>query len=313
MSSFSSVQAEEGLLQSRPSALGNRDAQECASALAAGEVAGFYQSYSLAPTWEDRWFCLEHVATANSQPGLVPIDASLIDAWVAGWPDHPVPLLVRAAMAAFNGENAEADLARVAAVEPGNPLVHGLQVVGRSQTGQGDLEEPLASMLSIEPLYEPHVRFLRSLGPNADGDAETATAFARSVDDVVPVASPLRGLLPLAAIEIILAEEPDDLKACLDRYDLSAAIMMAAGQSVFHPDFVGRPSIPGVKAMTAFMVVLLLLGEDDLALMLHRRLDGVFADWPFSLVAPPSMVAWHDLGRHMAQNAPTAALAGERS
>lgn len=313
MSSFSSVQAEEGLLQSRPSAMGHREAQDCAAALAAGEVAGFYHSYSLAQTWEDRWFCLEHVATASAQPELPPIDASLIDAWVSGWPDHPVPLLVRAATAAFNGANAESDLARLDAIETGNPLVHGLRVVDRSQTGHGDLEQPLGAMLAIDSLYEPHVRFLRSLGPNAGGDAESATAFARSVDAVVPVGSPLRALLPLAATEIILAEQPDDLDACLDHHGLRRDIMMAAGQSVFHPDFQSEPSIPAAKAMTAFMVGMVLLGEDDLGLMLHRRLDGVFADWPFSLVASPSMVAWHDLGRHMAQNAPTAAHAGERS
>jgi len=87
---------------------------------------------------------------------------------------------------------------------------------------------------------------------------------------------------------------------------------MAAGQSVFHPAFAGPHSVAGVKAMTTFVVALVLLGEDDLALMLHRRLDGAFADWPFSLLASPSMASWNELGRHMAQNAPTAAAAGNR-
>ncbi len=292
--------------------MGHREAHECASALVAGDVAASYQSYSIAPTWEDRWFCLEHIARHNDERTDHPIDDSLIDAWVGGWPDHPVPLLVRAAMAAFNGRDASEDLARVHAIEPGNPLVHGLEVVDRATSGLGDLETPLGAMLSIESLYEPHVHFLRALGPNGGGDLEAALTFARSVDEVVPPGSALRAMVPLAAIEVILAEQPEDHLACLDGHGLRSLIMMAAGQSVFHPDFVGLPSIPGAKAMTAFIVALVLLGEDDLALMLHRRLDVVFADWPFSLLATPSLVAWVELGRHMAENAPTSAAAGNR-
>lgn len=321
MTSFSSVQADEALLQIRPPALGHREAHESASALVSGDVAGCFESFSSAPTWEDRWFCLEHIATrapSGIAPAvapaheLAPIEPSLIEAWVSGWPGHPVPLLVRAAIAAFAGGDPTADLHAVAAVEPDNPLVHGLHVVHRAATGVGDLEAPLAQMLAVDPLYEPHVRFLRSLGPNGDGDAETALAFARSVDDVVPAASPLRAMVPLAAIEVILAEQPEDHLGCLDAYGFRPLIMMAAGQSVFHPNFVGHPSIPGVKAMTAFLVALELMGEDDLALMLHHRMNGVFADWPLSLLGPPSMNAWTDLGRHMAQNAPAAASAGQR-
>lgn len=292
--------------------MGHREAHECASALVVGDVAACYQSYSVAPTWEDRWFCLEHVATHNAEGGATPIDHTLVDAWVDGWPDHPVPLLTRAATAAFNGQDAEQDLARVEALEPENPLVHGLRLVARSTSGVGDLEEPLGQMLAIDSIYEPHVHFLRGLGPNRDGDVEAMLAFARTVDEVVAPGSPLRALVPLAAIEVILAEKPADHLACLDGYGLRSSIMSAAGQSVFHPDFVGRPSIPGVKAMTAFMVGLVLLGEDDLALMQHRRLDGVFADWPFSLLSPPSMSSWLELGRHMTQNAPTCAAAGGR-
>ena len=97
MHSFSSVQGEEGLLRSRPAAMGHREAQACASALAAGDVTSFYDSYTVASSWEDRWFCLEHVATVGNQTTLPPIDSALIDAWVQGWPDHSLPLLVRAA------------------------------------------------------------------------------------------------------------------------------------------------------------------------------------------------------------------------
>lgn len=312
MHSFSSVQAEEGLLQSRPAAMGHREAQACASALAAGDVTSFYDSYSMVRTWEDRWFCLEHVATVGHQPDLPPIDASLIDAWVQGWPDHPVPLLVRAAMSAFQGAGAAEDLARLAVIESGSPVVDGLVVVDRAHTGIGDLEAPLASMLAVEPLYEPHVHFLRSLGPGGGGTIDDVVSFARSVDETVPAGSSLRAMVPLAAIEVILAEKPEDLMACLDQHGLRDGIMMAAGQSVFHPAFVGRPLIADVKAMTAFMVALLLLGEHDLALMLHRRLDGVFSDWPFSLLTPPSMPGWLEIGRHMSQNAAEAAAAGAR-
>ena len=297
--------------------MGHRDAHECASALVVGDVAGCYQAYSAAVTWEDRWFCLEHVAHHNDthcdDEGVGhPIDESLIDAWVEGWPDHPVPLLMRAALDAFNGRDASADLVLAHAIEPGNPLVHGLEVISRASSGVGDLETPLGAMLAIDSLYEPHVHFLRALGPNGGGDLDAALDFARAVDDVVPAGSPLRAMVPLAAIEAILAEHPSDHLAFLDDLGLRSLIMMAAGQSVFHPDFIGPTSVAGVKAMTAFTVALVLLGEDDLALMLHRRLDGVFADWPFSLLAPPSMASWMELGRHMTQNAPTAAAAGSR-
>lgn len=312
MNSFSSVQAEEALQQIRPPALGHRDAHGCASALVGGDVAGCYQTYSTAPTWEDRWFCLEHVARHNVEGALHPIDASLIDAWVDGWPDHPVPLLMRAATTAFNGGDASADLARVRAIEPDNPLVHGLEVVSRAASGVGDLEGPLGQMLAVDSLYEPHVHFLRALGPNGGGDLEAALTFARAVDEVVPAGSVLRAMVPLTAIEAILAEQPEDHLVFLEHHGLRSLIMMAAGQSVFHPDFVGPHSVAGVKAMTAFAVALVLLGEDDLALMLHRRLDGVFADWPFSLLAPPSMASWIEMGRHMEQNAPASAAAGSR-
>lgn len=292
--------------------MGHRDAHGCASALVVGDVAGCYQTYSTAPSWEDRWFCLEHVARHNAEGALHPIDYELLDAWVDGWPDHPVPLLMRAAMVAFAGRDAGSDLARIRALEPDNPLVYGLQVVTRAACGVGDLETPLGEMLAIDSLYEPHVHFLRALGPNGGGDLEAAMTFACAVHEVVPAGSVLRAMVPLAAIEVILAEQPDDHLEFLDGHGLRSLIMMAAGQSVFHPDFVGPASVPGVKAMTAFIVALELLGEDDLALMLHRRLDGVFADWPFSLLAPPSMASWLEIGRLMAQNAPASAAAGSR-
>jgi len=312
MNSFSSVQAEEALRQSRPPAMGHRDAHACASALVAGDVAACFQAYFSAETWEDRWFCLEHVARHNVEGTGHPIDASLIEAWVGGWPDHPVPLLMRASLHAFNGRDASADLALVDAIEQNNPLVHGLAVVSRTSCGIGDVEASLGAMLAIDSLYEPHVHFLRALGPNSSGDLDAAVAFARGVDEMVPTGSPLRAMVPLAAIEGILAEQPADHLEYLNDLGLSSSIMMAAGQSVFHPDFDGPSSVPAVKAMTAFAVALVLLGEADLALMLHRRLDGVFADWPFSLLASPSMTSWVELGRHMAQNAPSSAAAGGR-
>lgn len=312
MNSFSSVQAEEALGQSRPPAMGHRDAHQCASALVIGDVAACYQVYSAAATWEDRWFCLEHIARHNTEGPSNPIDESLIDAWVEGWPDHPVPLLVRSALDSFNGRDASVDLALVHAIEQDNPLVYGLDVVNRASSGVGDLEQSLGAMLAIDSLYEPHVHFLRALGPSGGGDLDGALTFARSVDEVVASGSPLRSMVPLAAIEAILAEQPSDHLAFLEDLELRSLIMMAAGQSVFHPRFVGPTTVPGVKAMTAFTVALVLLGEDDLALLLHRRMDGAFADWPFSLLAPPSMLAWEELGRHMVQNAPTAAAAGSR-
>lgn len=312
MSSFSSVQAEAALLQTRPRALGHREAHECASALVVGDVAACYQSYSNVASWEDRWFCLEHIARHNGETAGPPIDFSLVDAWVSGWPGHPAPLLVRAASAAFNGGHAEADLDVLGALEPGNPLVPGLRVVARATSSVGDADTPLGEMLAIEAIYEPHVMFLRRLGPNGGGDIDSMLTFARSVDEVVPAGSPLRSMVPLAAIEVVLAEQPEDHLGCLDEYGLRSSIMMAAGQSVFHPDFVGPPSIPGIKATTAFLVALELLGEDDLALMLHRRLDGLFADWPLSLIAQTTMASWHELGRHMLHNSSTAAAAGDR-
>lgn len=312
MNSFSAVQGDEALLQSRPPAMGHREAHECASALVIGDVADCYQSYSAAPSWEDRWFCLEHVARYNQSETGLTIDESLINAWIEGWPDHPVPLLVRAAVHAFSGRDASRDLARIQALEPSNPLTHGLDVVNRASTGVGDLEAPLGAMLAIDSLYEPHVHFLRALSSNGDGDVGEALSFARSVDEVVPAGSPLRAMVPLAAIEAMLSEQPTDHLAFLEDQGLRSLILMAAGQSVFHPNFTDQDTVPGVKAMTAFAVALLLLGEDDLALMLHRRLDGVFADWPFSLVATPSMSSWVEVGRRMAQNAPTAAAAGHR-
>jgi hypothetical protein len=120
-------------------------------------------------------------------------------------------------------------------------------------------------------------------------------------------------MLPLAAVEVMLQERPEDHLACLEGLGLVDDIMMAAGQSVFHPAFEGPPSVPAIKAMTAFTVALVLLQQDDLALMLHRRLDGVFADWPLSLLVPPSTTSWIELGRLMAKNAPAAAISGERA
>ena len=168
-------------------------------------------------------------------------------------------------------------------------------------------------MLAVEPLYEPHAHFLRSQGPRGGGDIDSLVVFARSVDEVVPAGSPLRAMVPLAAVEVLLAEQPDDHLSCLAEHDLTGPIMMAAGQSVFHPDFIGPPSIPAIKAMTAFTVTLVLLGEDDLALSLHRRLDGRFADWPLSLLCSPGIAEWQQLGQRMTERAHEAALAGGRA
>lgn len=305
MSSFSSVQAEEALQQVRPPALAHREAHECASALLVGDVAACYRAFSEAVSWEDRWFCLEHVASQS-------VDRAFVDSWVDGWPDHPLPLMVRSAIDAFGPGSAAADLDRITEIEPENPLGFGLQIVDLTSRGGGDVEEPLGQMLAIEPLYEPHARYLRGLGPGSGGDIEAVIGFARSVDDVVPEGSPLRAMVPLAAVEVMVAERPEDHLACLDGYELRGALMMAAGQSVFHPRFVGPPSIPAIKAMTAFLVGLMLLGEDDLALMLHRRLDTVFADWPLSVLVPPSTSSWLELGRRMAENGLAAAANGNR-
>lgn len=305
MSSFSSVQADDALQQIRPPALAHREAGECAAALLAGDVSACYQFYSEAATWEDRWFCLEHIATQ-------PIDRELLDAWVDGWPDHPLPLLVRAAIDAFGPGPATSDLDRVVEIEPASPLGFGLQIVDRISQGSGDVEHPLGEMLALDPLYEPHVRYLRSQGPAGGGNIEAMIAFARSVDEVVAPGSPLRAMVPLAAVEVMVAERPQDHLTCLDGHGLRSSMMMAAGQSVFHPRFIGPPSIPGIKAMTAFLVGLMLLGEDDLALMLHRTLDNLFADWPLSLLVSPSTDSWLELGRHMAENGPAAAAAGSR-
>lgn len=305
MGSFSSVQAEEALQQIRPPALGHRGAHECASALLVGDVAACYQTFSEMGAWEDQWFCLEHMATQK-------VDRDLIDAWADGWPDHPLPLLVRAATDVFANRPGGTDLARVLSIEPENPLATGLQVVDAAGGGTGDIESALGQMLVVEVLYEPHAHFLRWQGPRGQGDVASMLAFARSVDDVVPVGSPLRAMLPLAAVEIMLSEEPEDHLQCLGGYDLIDAIMMAAGQSVFHPTFATPPDVPGIKAMTAFIVALVLLHEEDLALSLHRRLDGHFADWPVSLLMPPSTAAWNQLGRHMADKAQDAALLGQR-
>ncbi len=306
MGSFSSVQAEEALQQIRPPALGHRAAHECAAALAVGDVSTSYKVYSEAGTWEDRWFCLEHVAGQ-------PIDRSLIDAWVDGWPDHPLPLMVRAAVDVFAHRSGSADLASALAVEPNDPVALGLQVIDLAGAGAGDIEGSLGAMLATEALYEPHVRLLRAEGPRGGGDVASLLGFARSVIDVVPAGSPLRAMMPLAAVEVMLAENPEDHLACLESHGLVDDIMMAAGQSVFHPSFEGPPSIPAIKAMTAFTVALVLLRQEDLALMLHRRLDGLFADWPLSLLVPPSTTSWIQLGRHMAENASSAARTGNRA
>ena len=306
MGSFSSVQAAEALQLIRPPALGHRAAHECALALQVGDINACYQAFAAAGSWEDRWFCLEHVASQE-------LDRDLVDAWVDGWPDHPLPLLVRSAFDTLAGRDASHDLAHVLAIEPDNPLALGLQVTDIAGGGPGDIETALGKMLAVDALYEPHAHFLRAQGPRGNGDIASMLAFARSVDDIVPIGSPLRAMVPLAAVEVMLAEQPDDHLACLEGYELPDAIMMAAGQSVFHPTFDGPPSVPGIKAMSAFTVALVLLQQDDLALMLHQGLDGHFADWPLSLLCTPSTAAWNQLGQHMTDKAQHAALAGDRA
>ena len=198
-------------------------------------------------------------------------------------------------------------------MQPIDPVALGLQIVDLAGAGVDGIEGPLGAMLATEALYEPHVRLLRAEGPRGGGDIASLLAFARSVGDVVPAGSPLRAMVPLAAVEVMLAERPDDHLACLESHGLVDDIMMSAGQSVFHPSFEGPPSIPAIKAMTAFTVALVLLQQDDLALMLHRRLDGLFADWPLSLLVPPSTASWIRIGSHMAENASSAARSGNRA
>ncbi len=270
--------------------LGHAWAASFTAAVVADDPHAALETYGAAPSWEDRWFCLELGAA-------VPGADRVADAWCAAWRDHPLPRLLRAAAGAFAGDEAIAPLLdELGGAYPGDPVVDGLALVLGAELGSGaiELEPHLAELMAKAALYEPHVRFLTACSPTNGGSVDAMVDFGRTVCEVVPPGSPLRAMMPLAAIGAMVAEEPDDHLAYLTDTGLVDDVLMAAGQSVFHPAFEGQSRIPAMKAMNAFAVGLSLAANDDLALALVDRLGESYTDWPLALLGPPSQETWRE-------------------
>jgi hypothetical protein len=267
------------------------------------------EAYAAAPSWEDRWFCIEHAS-------LTELDPVLLDSWCEGWPEHVLPFLTRGAVRARQGHpEAESDLARASQLDESSPIPWGLRVVaGRAAgTNGARLDHLLTEMIPRATLYEPHVEFLRSLGVRNGGTVDGPVEFARTVCDLVPAGSTLRALLPLAAIDAIMTEVPDDHLAYLRDTGLFDDVLMAAGQSVFHPDFDAQSFVPSLKAMNAFAIMLSLMAQDDLALLLVNRIGGAFTLWPLSLLGSADIATWNELRDRLIDKAPLVAAANGRA
>lgn len=289
--------------------LGHSWAQAFAAGVGSADLNGALQAYSEAPSWEDRWFCVEYASRFE-------LDRQLLDSWCQGWPDHVLPFLTRGALLAAAGDPAAiADIERAAVLDPTSPIPQGLRLAaGRFMREPFmNLEPHLAEMMPKASLYEPHVHFLLAASASNGGSTSSMIDFARTVCEVVPAGSPLRGLMPLAAIDAMLVDQPADHQAYLHEQGLYDDVLMAAGQSVFHPDFEGQASVPSLKAMNAFLVALMLLGQEDLALMLSNRLGNSFTEWPLSLLGPATLDTWNELRALMVQKAPSVAEANQRA
>ncbi len=280
--------------------LGHVWAERFRQSLATADLNSALDAYTDAPSWEDRWFCLEHASRSG-------VDPELLDSWCDGWPEHVLPFLTRGAVHARAGATSSAvDLSRASELDPTNPIPWGQLIVVSRVVGRpaADVEHFLSEMMSRTALYEPHVDYLLMLSANHGGTTEAMLAFAREVCLVVPTGSPLRALLAIAALDAMLSDEPKDHQAYLRENGLFDEVLMAAGQSVFHESFEVQPLVPALKALNAFAVVLSVLGQDDLALMLVNRIGNTFTDWPLSLLGPPTIETWDELRLRLTDKAP---------
>ena len=289
--------------------LGQQWAEKFQLALEAADLNAALEAYADAPSWEDRWFCLEQASKAT-------VNAALLDSWCEGWPDHVLPVLTRGSMLARSGDLAATiDLDRASEIDRESPIPWGLRVVLARTAGLAKSESAtaLAAMMPHAALYEPHIEYLLALGEGDHASSSDMIEFADNVCDAVPPGSPLRAAMPLAALQSMMVDIPDDHITYLRDKGVFDKVLMAAGQSVFHPEFEGQPVVPSLKAMNAFAIALSILAQDDLALLLVNRLGNSFTDWPLSLLGAPTLETWGDLRQRLIEKAPSIAEANGRA
>ena len=285
-----SVSPPPGSLAIIVPSLGHSWAERFSQAVLDTDLVGSLEVYGEAPSWEDRWFCLEF--TAMNEP-----PSDLLDSWCQSWDAHVLPFLVRGSVRARTGQaGAVEDLEYAASLDPTNPIPWGQLLVAARTMGHpgADIERFLAETVSRSALYQPHVEFLLALGSDSTR-TDLMIDFARSVSEVVPAGSPLHALVPIAALESMILHQPDDHIEHLRANGLFDDVLMAAGQSVFHPGFIAEPSVPAAKAMNTFVVALSILGQDDLGLLLADRIGSAVTDWPLSLLGSPTVSTWQTL------------------
>ncbi len=313
MSSYSPVEtmsAPDAAADALPrGSLGHSWAERFRDALESADLNRALDAYEDAPSWEDRWFCLEVASNAS-------VSGELLDSWCVGWPDHVLPYLTRGATRARVGDpEAIADFDRASDLDAASPLPWGQRVVLARAVGAptSTSASALAKMMPLAGLYEPHVDYLLGLGEGAAASSANMVEFAENVCHVVPAGSPLAAVMPLAAIRSMMVDVPDDHLTYLKDLGLFDAVLMAAGQSVFHPDFDGQSAVPSIKAMNAFAVALSILAQDDLALILVNRLGNTFTDWPLCLLGQPDLHTWRELRERLMAKSEAVALANGRA
>ncbi len=243
---------------------GRADIAGFLDAFDASDPEAIRRALATAPTWGERGACLDAVRTNESLPWL--------DGWVAGAePGDGLPFLVRGstALASFAAASedgdvsdrirqAELDLLVAARAEPDSPLPWVRLIVSGGLLGipNAEIVFRLDEAMRRDPTnLAAHRALVEAISADLAGSVSEAWAFAMTVDEHVPVGSPLRAVVADAAVRRFGGgRETATISA-------ETTIVTSAKRSVLHPDFAMHPCvIDRVDAVAAFAEIFAVLG-----------------------------------------------------
>lgn len=269
---------------------GRTDIGAFLDAFDASDPDGLRRALTTAPTWGERGACLDALRTTAPLPWL--------DGWVAGADrSDALPFLIRgstiissvaeSSSAATDQRlrQAELDLLAAARAEPESPLPWVRLIVSGALLGipAAEIVFRLDEAMRRDPTnLAAHRAHAQAVSAEQAGSDQEAWAFAMTVDEHVPVGSPLRAIVADAAVRRFgHGRETATISA-------ETTIVTAAKRSVLHPDFAMHPCVVDrVDAVAAFAEIFAVLGmPTELERVIavadrmphHGRLRGISVD-----------------------------------
>ena len=272
---------------------GRTDIAAFLSAFDASDPDALRRALATAPTWGERGACLDALHTSEPLPWL--------NGWVAGAdPADPLPFLVRGSTvltsvaAVSDGvvpthrlRQAELDLLMAARADPTSPLPWVRLIVSGALLGipKPEIVFRLDEAMRRDPAnLAAHRAHVEAMSADRAGSDQEAWAFAMTVDEHVPVGSPLRAIVADAAVRRFgHGRETATIST-------ETTIVTAAKRSVLHPDFATHPCVVDrVDALAGFAEIFAVLDmPTELERVIavadrmrhHGRLRGISVDRP---------------------------------